>query len=241
MRGSSRRCWGRSGTLEREHGDGSSRLLTETARGLALWMSYEDTIRVAELKTRASRFDRVAREVRVAPNQVLRVREFLHPRVEEIADTLPAPLGRALLAKTPLRGFVERMTRKGRIVETTSIGGFLLLRMVAGMRRWRRRTLRFAAEHSRIAEWLGRICEVVPRNYALAVAIAECQRLVKGYGDTHARGLRNFAAVMRAARELEERADGAEIVARLRDAALADEAGAALRKAFAEAGMECSL
>ena len=36
-----------------------ARLLDETARHLALWMSYEDTIRVAALKTRGTRFDRV--------------------------------------------------------------------------------------------------------------------------------------------------------------------------------------
>ena len=40
------------------------RLLAETARHLALWMTYEDTIRVADLKTRATRFERVRGEVR---------------------------------------------------------------------------------------------------------------------------------------------------------------------------------
>ena len=224
--------------LDGEHGDGSCRLLTETARGLALWMSYEDTIRVAELKTRASRFERVTKEVRVAPGQLLRIREFLHPRIEEIADTLPAPLGRALLAKGPLRALVERLTQRGRILETTSITGFLLLRVVAGMRRWRRSTLRFAAEHAHIDAWLARIATVAPRNYALAVELAECQRLVKGYGDTHARGLRSFLRILHSVRGCEGRADAAVIVARLRDAALSDEAGLALGQALAEAGLE---
>ena len=219
--------------LERSHGDGSLRLLAETARGLALWMSYEDTIRVAALKTRSSRLDRVAQEVRLAPDQLLRVREFLHPRLEEIADTVPAWLGRALLAQSPLRRVVERLTQRGRLVETTSVGGFLLLRVVAGMRRWRRSTLRFAVEHARIAGWLARIAEIAPRDYELAIAVAECQRLVKGYGETHARGWRNFETVMQAARRLEGRADAALRVAGLRDAALADEAGAALAKAVA--------
>ena len=65
-------------------------LLDETARCLALWMSYEDTIRVADLKTRRTRFERVAGEVKLAPGQQLDINEFMHPRVEEIADTLPA-------------------------------------------------------------------------------------------------------------------------------------------------------
>ena len=48
------------------HGDGSHRLTIEVARWLALGMAYEDTIRVAELKIRASRFDRVRREARAS-------------------------------------------------------------------------------------------------------------------------------------------------------------------------------
>jgi indolepyruvate ferredoxin oxidoreductase beta subunit len=72
-----------------------SRLLDETARHLALWMSYEDTIRVAALKTRGSRFDRVKHEVRAGRDQVLAIDEYLHPGVREIAETLPAAIGRA--------------------------------------------------------------------------------------------------------------------------------------------------
>src|SRR5262249_18311425 len=83
--------------VEARHGDGTDRLLTEVARQLALAMAYEDTIRVAELKIRPSRFTRVREEVQVAPDQILEIAEFFHPRVQEIADTLPAPLGRWLL------------------------------------------------------------------------------------------------------------------------------------------------
>ena len=118
-------------------------LLTETARHLALWMSYEDTIRVADLKTRASRLARVRAEVRVKPDQVLRITEFMHPRVQEMADTLPAPIGRWLLRSHVPRRLLERLTAQGRHVETTSIGGFLLLRGIAALRRFRRTTLRY--------------------------------------------------------------------------------------------------
>ena len=63
------------------------------ARHLALWMSYEDTIRVADLKTRRSRFERFRGEVRAAPEQVVYVTEFMHPRFQELCDTLPAAWG----------------------------------------------------------------------------------------------------------------------------------------------------
>ena len=219
--------------LDARCGDGSHRLLRETARYLALWMTYEDTVRVADLKTRASRFARVAVEVGHQPEQVLRIREFLHPRLEEVADTLPAPLGRAVLNWAPLRAVVSRLCARGRVVETTSISGFLLLRTVAGMRRWRRRTLRFAEEQARIAAWLARIAAAAPSDYALACEIAECQRLVKGYGDTHARGWRNFRTLMEAAGRLAGRADAAATLASLRDAALADEHGERLAASVA--------
>jgi indolepyruvate ferredoxin oxidoreductase, beta subunit len=211
---------------------GEPLLLQESARHLALWMSYEDTIRVAELKTRATRFERVAGEVRVNDQQLLSIHEFMHPRLEEICDTLPARLGRWLSGSGWPRRLAERFTRKGRIVATTSLSGFLTLYFVAGMKRWRRGTLRYAAETERIERWLAQIEQAAAINPRLAVEVAQCQRLVKGYGDTHERGLRNFESVMAAV----QRAGAALAPATLRDlrdAALADEHGDQLRATLA--------
>lgn len=207
-------------------------LLTETARYLALWMSYEDTIRVAGLKTRASRFDRVVAEVKVQDNQLLAINEFMHPRLEEICDTLPAALGRWLANSGAPRRLVERFTRKGRVVATSSLGGFLMLYLLAGLKRWRRGTLRFAVENARIEQWLGRIEAIARFNPQLALEVAQCQRLVKGYGDTHERGWGNFATLMAAA----DRAGATMAPAtlrELREAALADEHGDKLRALLA--------
>jgi len=204
------------------------RLLSETARHLALWMSYEDTIRVADLKTRRQRFERVRGEVRLGNDQLLQINEFLHPRVEEIADTLPAGLGRWLLRTQWARGLVSRVAGKGRVVQTTSLRGYLLLYAIASLRGMRRSTLRFAEERERIESWLGQIRETAPADHALAVEIAACQRLVKGYSDTHARGLRNFQTVMSALPGLRGKPDASDRLRSLRDAALADESGAQL-------------
>ena len=95
-------------------------LLAETARELALGMAYEDTVRVAELKIRPSRFERVRAEVQAADGQIVEIAEFLHPRVQEIADTLPAGLGRWLLDTGWARRFVERFTKSGRVVKTST-------------------------------------------------------------------------------------------------------------------------
>jgi len=208
------------------------RLLDETARHLALWMSYEDTIRVAALKTRGARFERVRHEVRAGRDQVLAIDEYLHPGVREIAETLPGALGRAIEQPGWLRRAVERFTRKGRIVTTSSLGGFLMLRTVAGMKRWRRSTSRYAAENAAIEDWLARITATAATHSELAVEVAQCQRLVKGYSDTHERGVRNFETVMAALKKAGPALAPATL-RELREAALADEHGSQLAATLA--------
>lgn len=211
----------------------AAELLDETARHLALWMSYEDTVRVADLKTRRSRFARVGGEVKLSHTQHLGINEFLHPRVEEIADTLPAGLGRWLLATPWARACVEPFTRKGRIVQTSSIRGYLLLYTIAALRPLRPRSLRFQVEQQRIDGWLATITSLASTQPALALEVARSQRLVKGYGDTHVRGWRSFERVMSKLPQLQARPDGARKLQALSQAALADDSGKALEQMLA--------
>jgi indolepyruvate ferredoxin oxidoreductase beta subunit len=204
-------------------------LVGEAARHLALWMSYEDVIRVADLKTRASRFDRVKGEVGVSEGQVLGVTEFMHPRYEELCELAPVKLGAWLGRSALARRTLAPLFAKGRYVRTTSLRWFLSLSALAALRPLRRLTLRSALEQDRIETWLddvaaaARVCPDVARE------IIACQDLVKGYGDTHARGLANFAKIARAWRAGCEAAD----IRRWREAALADEDGAKLDQELA--------
>lgn len=216
-----------------EHDRGE--LMRETARYLALWMSYEDAIRVADLKTRRSRFEKVTGEARVEPAQLLEIHEFLHPGVQEIADILPAGLGKWLLKSGFARRAVERFAGGGRVLETTSLHGFLQLYALASLRPWRRKSLRYAVETRKIDAWLASIEPLAREDYALAVEVAKCPRLVKGYGDTHISGTRNFDAVMSAAGKLRGTRDAADAVKRLREAALADDSGERLSEALRDA------
>ncbi len=202
-------------------------LLAETARHLALWMSYEDVIRVADLKTRASRFERVTDEVHAKADQVLHIQEFMHPRLEEICETLPAGLGRWLARPHAVHRLVGRFTREGRIVRTSSLGGFLTLYLLARWRRGRRSTLRYQLETGRIETWLARIQRLAAIDPALALEAARCQRLVKGYSDTHARGLKNYETLM-AVVDRHAATLAPATLRSLRDAALADERGVKL-------------
>ncbi len=203
-------------------------LLAETARHLALWMSYEDVIRVADLKTRASRFERVTDEVHAKADQVLHIQEFMHPRLEEICETLPAGLGRWLARPHAVHRLVGRFTREGRIVRTSSLGGFITLYLLARWRRGRRSTLRYQLETGRIETWLARIQRLAAIDPALALEAARCQRLVKGYSDTHARGLKNYETLM-AVVDRHAATLAPATLRSLRDAALADEHGVKLQ------------
>jgi indolepyruvate ferredoxin oxidoreductase beta subunit len=210
-----------------------------TARGLALWMSFEDTIRVADLKTRAARSAEVRSEVRASPGQLIEVTEFMRPRVAEILGTFPAGLGRTLQRCAAATKLLARFTG-GRRLKSSTISGFLLLRSLARLKRWRRGTLRYQIETARIERWLAHIEESSLHNHALAVEVARAQRLVKGYGDTHERGWRSFSMLMAELAGLQNRADGAAVLARLQQAALADEEGAALARALIAIGTEAA-
>ena len=219
--------------VARLDGNGDWSLTEATARSLALWMTFEDTSRVADLKTRSTRFTRVRDEIRADAGQLFGITEFMKPRVTEIAGTLPAGLGRWLLRSPGMNRLLTRWT-SGKQIRTGTVTGFLMLHMLGGLKRWRRGTLRFHEENERIEEWLERIGGLAATNYALAVELARAQRLVKGYGDTHERGWRNFSTLVDKLDELAPRSDGAAVFARLQAAALADEEGKALARELAE-------
>jgi indolepyruvate ferredoxin oxidoreductase beta subunit len=217
---------------------GGYALTAAVARHLALWMTYEDTIRVADLKTRGTRFNRVRDEVRAPAEQIVYLTEFMHPRFEEVCETLPAGLGARLQASSRARRLFAPLFRRGRHIQTAHVGGFLLLYFVAGLKRWRRGTLRYRLEQERIGAWLEHVKALAakPGGYDAAVELAECQRLVKGYSDTHERGLKNYGVVVDVVRRCADRPDLAAIIKRLRTAALADEDGKQLRSVLNELG-----
>ena len=131
-----------------------------------------------------------------------------------------------------MRNFIGLFCRRGRKVNTTSVSGFLLLSLVAGLRFMRRSTLRFKTETAAMEKWLATVLDCAAGDYELAVEVAECQRLVKGYGDTHERGQAAFNRIMSTLETLRNQPDAASRVKDLRDAALADERGEALDSAL---------
>lgn len=210
----------------KDSGDGT--LTREAAKYLANAMAYDDIIRVADAKTRAGRRERIATEMRAGDANVMQVTEFLHPRAEEIVSMLPAKMGARWAANPRRMATVDRLFNHGRRMRTDRLLPFMMLYVLGGMKGWRRRTLRHAQEMEHIERWLGRAMEEVSRDYDLAVEILRCQRLVKGYSDTHARGQSKFGRVMAGIDLLVGREDAADWARRLREAALLDENGKAL-------------
>ena len=209
---------------------GDPKLAAEVARHLALWMAYEDIIRVADLKTRASRFERVRQEVGAKEGEPVVVIDFLKPGVEEFASLLPGFLGAKLISWAERRGKLDAYN-VGMHIKTSGVLGYLLVRSLAWLRPWRPMSYRYGEEQRLIERWLGLVADAAKRDAALALEVAECARLIKGYGETHRRGKANFLAIVDALVENPATASPVEQAAAIhkaREAALADPEGKAL-------------
>ena len=211
-----------------DDGRDGRKLSVEAARYLALWMGYEDTIRVADLKIRQTRLQRVEQEVQLKDDQTLRVTEYMHPRLQEVCETMPAAIGRAILARPRLRAWLEPFFRKGRHVETTGLRWHVALRLLASMRGIRRSTLRYRDEQQRIEEWLGLVRATALTDSAAAAEIAMLPKLIKGYSDTFERGLARYQRISAAVPAVLRAPEASDRIAALRAAALADDKGRAL-------------
>jgi indolepyruvate ferredoxin oxidoreductase beta subunit len=160
-------------------------IAAHVARYLALWMTYEDAIRVADLKTRAARFARIRAEARV-PGAVVEVTDYLKPDLDEIYGILPDRL------VAPFARWAERRWPHGRPtlaqhVRTTTVLGFLRIWLLGRLRWLRPISYRAAREHAQIDRWLAAVRQCMAWDVELAREVAHAGQLVKGYGDVRRR------------------------------------------------------
>ena len=166
--------------------DPGTRLTERFARRLAVWMSYEDVIRVADLKTRRARFARIRSEQGAPAGVPLIVTDYLKPDLDEIYGLLPAAIGR------PVARWAERRWPRGRPslgqhVRTTSVLGFLRVWFLGRLRGLRPISLRFEREWALIARWRQAVLDCAALDAELAVEVAETAALVRGYGEVRRR------------------------------------------------------
>ncbi|MBT1159258.1 indolepyruvate oxidoreductase subunit beta family protein [Aminobacter anthyllidis] len=222
-------------TLDRDAG-GEARgfaFSQEIAKYLAVAMAYDDVVRVADLKTRSTRFERVRKEIGATGEQLVYTTEYMHPRAEEVVGTMPALLGQFIENRPALLKLLERLFSKGRRVRTGTVGWFVALYALSSLKPMRRTMLRHKREMAHIKNWLDTATAMLPANYDLAAAVIGSRRLVKGYSDTHSRGQGKFDKVLSAVPLLKGREDGGTWLKRLVQAALQDEAGKSLDGALA--------
>jgi len=168
-------------------------LTSEVAQRLAAWMTYEDVIRVAQLKTRKGRLARIRREVGVDEAAPLSVTEFLKPGREEFASLLPPELGRKVMrghnpsssAGLPIR------------LPTTTVFGYGALKLLASLKGWRPRTYRYELEQDAIEQWLRAVEETSKVDANLALRTAKLAVLARGYGGVRIRGLDKLNMLLR--------------------------------------------
>ena len=201
-------------------------------------MSYEDVVRVAQAKIAPARMQRIAREELRANGEPFSVHDFLKPGIEELCQLLPSFLARPILQMAERKGWLGRVYF-GMEINSTSISGYLRFWLLAKLRALRPYGHRYKQEQQQIDDWLRLIREAAKQSGELALEVAECARLIKGYGDTHSRGLANYRAIE--ARVIRPALAGqipisraADAVASARTAALVDPDGESLTKCLAE-------
>ena len=211
---------------------GECAVTQEVARWLALWMAFDDIVRVADLKSRASRWARVRQEVKAQDDDVVKLFDHFKPGVPEFAGLLPPFLA------LPLLRWEKRRVARGLQplalpikVGTHSVLGMGMLRLLTSLKWLRVKGHRYAEEQALINEWLNAVIHASAQNPALGLSLAQCGRLIKGYGGTHDRGRDNLLHILRHLAQgavFDSPAARALAIDQVREAALRDEAGVAL-------------
>jgi indolepyruvate ferredoxin oxidoreductase beta subunit len=225
--------------------DNDPDLLEIVAKQLALRMTYEDIIRVAQAKIRAERFERIRGETSAQPGDLVIITEFFKPGIAEVSDMLPSGMAKSLIAWGEKNGKIENFGF-GMEVTTTSIIGFLKVWFLAKLKWWRPHSYRWQVENATIEDWLELVESADALNAGFAMEVAELARLIKGYGSTHRRGVRNYSRIVE---ELVRPiltsgtvpGDGIERVREARDAATTDPDGETLDNVLSKLGVSGNL
>lgn len=203
-------------------------MLTEIARLMAARMSYDDLIRIAQLKLSG-----LADRSRTQPRSV-DVRKF---RLDELVSVLPAVIAEYLLDALEWAGWNHRNVKLR--FSSKSWFGILRLKMGAGLRRWRRYSVRYAKERVWVERWLHMIDRSLTKQPAAASEIVQTAAMIHGYGDVYRQGMADWNAIIDGLAKptfdgVLALPDLAGAVAEARAAALPDPRQAALKRKIAE-------
>jgi hypothetical protein len=163
--------------------DVNDAMLGEIARLMAMRMSYQDPIRIAQLKL-------AELEAGGAPSHD--VRRF---RFDELIGALPAVVAEPVLDTFEWLGWEVRRRVPIRF-STRSRWGIRRLKIEAGLRRWRLFSVRYAKERVWVERWLHMIDRSLTKQPRAASAIVQTATMVQGYGDAYRQGLADWHAII---------------------------------------------
>jgi hypothetical protein len=205
-------------------------MLIEIARLMAMRMSYEDPIRIAQLK--------LAELATADGNPRLQstddVRRF---RVDELIGALPAVVAEPVLDALEWVGWLHKPVSIR--FSNTSRWGIRRLKIEASLRRWRMFSVRYARERVWVERWLHMIDRSLTKQPQATPEIVQTATMVQGYGDAYRQGLADWHAIIDGlAKATFDGAlalpDLAGAVAEARAAATPDPRQAALKRDIAE-------
>jgi hypothetical protein len=203
-------------------------MLTDIARLMAVRMSYEDPIRIAQLK-----LAELAGQPATSAGSV-DVRKF---RIEELIGALPAVIAEYVLDALEWAGWMNK--RVSIRFSTASRFGIRRLKIEAGLRRWRLLSVRYAKERVLVERWLHMIDRSLAKQPRAAPAIVQSATMIGGYGDVYRQGLADWNAIIDGL--VKPTFDGvlalpdlAGSIAEARAAAIPDPRQAALKRKIAE-------
>lgn len=177
---------------------GGFKLTENYAKNLALLMSYEDGIRVADLKIKSDRFKRIKEEMRLRDDQVFKVVDYLKPDAEELYGLLPYFLVAPVVSLTETRLFKKIWRRKKPLTfaqtpVTTSFSGYAMLWLLTKMKFMRRQSFRYKKEHALIKKYTESVKYYASLDYRVGCLVAKSASMVKGYGKVRRRTMNAFA------------------------------------------------
>jgi hypothetical protein len=205
-------------------------LLVDIARLMAMRMSYDDPIRIAQLKLAEVEAGTGGPAMPSADD----VRKF---RVDELIGALPAAVAEPVLGVLEWVGWTHKPVSIR--FSTRSRWGIRRLKIEASLRRWRLFSVRYAKERVWVERWLHMISRTLAKQPKATPAIVQTANMVQGYGDAYRQGLADWHAIIDGL--VKPSCDGglpltdlAGAVAEARAAAMPDPRQAALKRTIAE-------
>jgi hypothetical protein len=202
----------------------------EIARLMAVRMSYEDPIRIAQLKLAELEIVPGGPHVEYADD----VRKF---RLDELIGALPAVVAEPVLDTLDWVGWAHQQVSIR--FSTRSRWGIRRLKIEASLRRWRLFSVRYAKERAWVERWLHMIDRSLTKQPRAASAIVQTATMVQGYGGAYRQGLADWHAIIDGLVKptfdgVLDLADLGAAVTEARAAVLPDPRQAALKRKIAE-------